>query len=239
MTESKTEQARDLTGRESQGECAHGDQKRPRLPKGRKAKVALVVCAAIVAVGGVGFMIWHEQPSFCNAICHAPQDPLNATYEASSGEPGEDKWGNPVEDMGDLLVVAHKEEGGLTCLDCHEPTLTQQLSEGLLWVTGNYDYPLDERTLTDLNHYLKADDPNEFCLNEACHNVTYDDLAALTESYGEYNPHVTEARHQQLECGDCHKSHRQSVNACSRCHDEASIPDGWLSFEESAALTQQ
>lgn len=209
----------------------------PSLPKGRKAKVLLGVCAAVLVVGGASFMVWHEQPSFCNAICHAPQDPLNATYEASSGESGVDKWGNPVEDMGDLLVVSHKEIAGLTCLDCHEPTMTQQLAEGALWVTGNYDYPLDERTLTDLNRYLKADDPNEFCLNEGCHNVTRDDLAAMTESYGEYNPHVTEARHQELECGDCHKSHRQSVNACSRCHDEAIIPDGWLSAQESAALT--
>lgn len=204
--------------------------------KSAKVRMGLGVAAAIVVVAGAGFMVWHEQPSFCNAICHAPQDPINATYDGNSGEAGVDKWGNPVEDMGDLLVVAHKENGEMVCLDCHKATMGQQITEGVLWVTGNFDYPLDERTLTDLNHYVKNDDPNEFCLNEDCHNMTYEDLAKTTESYGEYNPHVTEARHQELECGDCHKAHRQSVMACSRCHDEVSIPEGWLSAEESASL---
>ena len=204
--------------------------------KNAKVRLGLGVAAAIVVVAGAGFMVWHEQPSFCNAICHAPQDPLNATYDANSGEAGVDKWGNPVEAMGDLLVVAHKENGDLVCLDCHKATMGQQITEGVLWVSGNFDYPLDERTLTDLNKYVKNDSANEFCLNESCHNMSYEDLAKTTASYGEYNPHVTEDRHQELECGDCHKSHRQSVMACSRCHDEVTTPEGWLTAEESAAL---
>ncbi len=214
-------------------------KKRFGFLKGGKAYVTLGVSVVIILLAACGFTVLHEQPSFCNAICHAPQDPINATYEGNSGEAGVDKWGNPVEDMGDLLVVAHKENGDMVCLDCHEATMGQQVTEGVLWISGNYDYPLDERTLTDLNHYVKADDPNEFCLNESCHNMTYEDLAKTTESYGEYNPHITEDRHQELECGDCHKAHRQSVNACSRCHDdgEITIPDGWLSYEESVALT--
>ena len=204
--------------------------------KSAKVRMGLGVAAAIIVVAGAGFFVWHEQPSFCNAICHAPQDPINATYDGNSGEAGLDKWGNPVEDMGDLLVVAHKENGEMVCLDCHKATMGQQITEGVLWVSGNFDYPLDERTLTDLNHYVKNDDPNEFCLNESCHNMTYEDLAKTTASFGEYNPHVTEARHQELECGDCHKAHRQSVMACSRCHDEVTTPEGWLTAEESAKL---
>lgn len=229
--------AESVEGTEGAAGAPASAKRKSSFLKSAKVRMGLGVAAAIVVVAGAGFMVWHEQPSFCNAICHAPQDPINATYDGNSGESGVDKWGNPVEDMGDLLVVAHKENGDMVCLDCHKATMSQQITEGVLWATGNFDYPLDERTLTDLNHYVKNDDPNEFCLNDDCHNMTYEDLAKTTESYGEYNPHVTEARHQELECGDCHKAHRQSVMACSRCHDEVSIPEGWLSAEESASLT--
>lgn len=211
---------------------APGDKK-PR--NRRKALVVTSVCVAIAAVAGVMLWEWHETPSFCNAICHAPQDPINATYDGVPGQSGCDKWGNPVEDMGDLLVVSHKQQG-LGCMDCHEPTLGQQITEGFHWVQGNFEYPLNERSLTDLNHYLQMDDPASFCLNESCHNMTRADLVAATTAMGQRNPHVTEPRHQRLECSDCHKSHRQSVNACSRCHEDAPIPDGWLSAQEAAQL---
>ncbi len=207
-----------------------------RAPRSRrKLAVAGAVVAAVVVAAGAGFWVWHEQPSFCNAICHAPQDPINATYDGEPGQAGLDKWGNPVDDMGDLMVVQHK-QAGLTCLSCHEPTLGQQVTEGLHWVSGDFEYPLDERSLTDLNHYLQKDDPESFCLNEGCHNMTRDDLAAATTALGKRNPHATEVRHEQIECGECHKSHRQSVNACSRCHDDAPIPDGWLGAHEAAQL---
>ena len=53
-------------------------------PKRKKTKAAIVVgvIAAIVVVAGVGFSIWHEQPSFCNAICHDPMDPYVEGYYA-------------------------------------------------------------------------------------------------------------------------------------------------------------
>ncbi|WP_172136414.1 cytochrome c3 family protein [Adlercreutzia sp. ZJ473] len=205
--------------------------------KKRKRAITLGVVAAVIIVAGAGFWVWHEQPSFCNAICHAPQDPINETYDGVSGEAGFDKWGNPVEDMGDLLVVQHKEAADATCLSCHVPTIGQQVTEGMLWVSGNYQYPLDERSLTDLNHYLQAEDESAFCMNDSCHNMTRDDLARATSSYGKRNPHVTEVKHTEMECSDCHKSHRQSVNACSRCHDDVKVPDGWLSAEEAAEIT--
>lgn len=211
--------------------------KKTASAKRRKRLIGVGVVAAVVVVAGAGFFAWHEQPSFCNAICHAPQDPINETYDGASGQAGYDKWGNPVDDMGDLLVVQHKEAAGMTCLSCHVPTMGQQVTEGFLWVSGNYDYPLDERSLTDLNHYLQAEDESEFCTNDSCHNMTRDDLAHATSSYGKRNPHVTEVNHIQMECSDCHKSHRQSVNACSRCHDDVKVPDGWLSADEAASIT--
>ncbi len=204
--------------------------------KRRKRGIAIGVICAIVVVAGAGFWVWHEQPSFCNAICHSPMDPALETYEGNSGESGVDKWGNPVEDMGTLMVVQHKEAADTVCLDCHVPTIDQQIGEGVHWVSGTYDYPLDECSLTDLNAYRHLSSADEFCLNEGCHNMTRDDLARATGGQ-KYNPHATIAGHRQLECSDCHKAHRQSVMACTRCHDEANVPEGWLSADESAEIT--
>lgn len=220
---------------ETSGARAEGGTAAKKFRSKKRAAVVVAVCAAVIAVAGVGFWQWHETPSFCNAICHAPQDPINATYDGVPGQSGVDKWGNAVADMGDLLVVSHK-QAGLTCMSCHEPTLGQQITEGLHWVQGAYEYPLNERSLEDLNHYLQKNDSAAFCLNENCHNMTRENLAAATVGLGERNPHVTKPRHEELQCSDCHKSHRQSVNACSRCHDDAPVPEGWLSAQEAAGL---
>ena len=40
---------------------------------------AVVVAVAIIA--GAGLWVWHEQPSFCAAICHVPMDPYLETYD--------------------------------------------------------------------------------------------------------------------------------------------------------------
>ena len=41
---------------------------------GRGTAVVVAVVAAILVVAGVGMWVWHEQPSFCGAICHTPMD---------------------------------------------------------------------------------------------------------------------------------------------------------------------
>ncbi len=233
MTEENKHPSEEQTAGVESAAASSPSPQKPSRPK-RRGLIIGVVCAVVV-VAGAGFWVWHEQPSFCNAICHAPQDPINETYDGVTGQAGYDKWGNPVADMGDLLVVQHK-EADLTCLSCHEPTLGQQITEGIHWVAGSYEYPLNERSLSDLNHYLQKDDPAAFCLNESCHNMERADLVAATSNLGERNPHKTMPRHEEMECSDCHKSHRQSVNACTRCHDDAYVPDGWLNAQEAAAL---
>lgn len=225
-------------------DAASAEASKPADPskkkKHRRLGITLGVVAAIVIVAGSAFWVWHEQPSFCNAICHAPMDPANETYEGVSGESGVDKWGNYVEDMGTLMVVQHKEGGDLVCLDCHVPTIDQQVGEVVHWVGGTYGYPLDERSLSELNAYNKFPDSAEFCMNDRCHNMTRDDLARATGGT-KYNPHVTAVNHDQMECSDCHKAHRQSVMACTRCHttDEVDVPAGWLTAEESAKITSE
>lgn len=206
-------------------------------PKRKRTKRMIVVgvLAAILVVAGAGFWVWHEQPSFCGAICHSPMDPYLATYEGTTGQPGVDKWGNEVPDAGTMLAVAHKDLEGATCLTCHVPTIQEQAVEGIHWVSGTYLYPLEERSLTTLNAYGQNEHPEDFCTNEGCHNVTREELAQKTAQYN-YNPHVVEVNHVQLECSDCHKAHRQPVFACSRCHEDADIPEGWLSASEAAEL---
>ena len=48
--------------------------------KSRKGLVALGVAAVVIVAAGTGFWIWHEQPSFCNAVCHTPMDSYVEAY---------------------------------------------------------------------------------------------------------------------------------------------------------------
>lgn len=212
-------------------------QSTPPEKKRNRKKIGIIVgvVAAIVIVCGAGFAYAHEQPWFCNFACHTPMDPALETYAGNSGEPGVDKYGNVVEDAGDILLVAHKEAAGMTCVSCHESVIAQQITEGLHWVPGDYEYPLQERSLTALNGYGQNETPEQFCLNENCHNTTREQLAVTTASL-ERNPHVVEVNHREFECSDCHKVHRQSVMYCSACHEDADVPEGWLSFQEAAEL---
>ncbi|WP_282209499.1 cytochrome c3 family protein [Parvibacter caecicola] len=200
--------------------------------KGRRAAIAGVVVAAVLVVAGAGLWVWHEQPSFCGAICHTPMDNYLATYEAPLGQATTDKWGNPVADSSSMLAAVHAAEGD-TCMDCHIPTLSEQVSEGVAWVAGNYEFPLLERDATDLTEASgRAND--ELCLNESCHNLTREDLVEKTADMGTYNPH--EPHHMELDCTTCHKAHRASVMYCSQCHAQAEVPEGWISMGESNEL---
>ena len=228
----------DVTSKPPEGAGGSGEGPSPKQPRnGMKLGIIVGVIAAVLIVAGAGFAYAHEQPWFCNFACHTPMDPALETFNGVSGEPGVDKFGNVVEDAGDMLIVAHKEGAGMVCTDCHESVIAQQIQEGLHWVPGDYLYPLEERSLTALNGYGQNETPEGFCLNENCHAITRDELAVATASMGERNPHVIEVNHEAFECSDCHKVHRQSVMYCSACHDDAVVPDGWLSFDEAAELT--
>ena len=90
--------------------------------KRRKVGVIVGVVAIVLVAAGAGFWVWHEQPSFCNAICHSPMDYYVETYD--SGDPT-------------LGVTAHA-KAGASCLDCHTAELTTQISEVCVWVSDNY-----------------------------------------------------------------------------------------------------
>ena len=100
------------------------------------------------------------------------------------------------------------------------------------WVTGNYVAPLEERDLDQLTE-ARGIEGEQFCLNEACHNMTRDDLIKATSGM-EFNPHV--AQHGEIACNECHKAHRASVVYCTQCHSEAEVPEGWLTVAEANKL---
>ena len=93
----------------------------PKKPRRRGWIVAGVV-AAVIVVAGAGFWVWHEQPSFCNAICHSPMDYYVETYD---------------DDNPQLGVTAHA-KAGEACLDCHTAELTTQVAEVCAWVSDTY-----------------------------------------------------------------------------------------------------
>ena len=139
-----------------------------------------------------------------------------------------------------MLAVTHKEHGE-DCLSCHTPSIAEQLTEGIKWVTGDYVFPLKERDTEKLTQARGATE-DEFCLNSSCHHVTADgtelktrdDLIKATSDM-KRNPHV--AQHQTLSCSDCHKAHRSSVMYCSTCHADSEIPDGWITAADEKKLT--
>ena len=207
--------------------------------KGKKWPIVVGVVAVVLIVAGAGFWVWHEQPSFCNAICHTPMDPYLPTYEAEPGQAATDKWGNEVEDASGMMAAVHrvsKDEGGAgaTCMSCHVPTIGEQVSEGIAWISGNYYYPLEERNTKQLVEARGLESGDELCLNESCHNLTREDLVRATSELGQYNPH--EAKHSELACSSCHKAHRASVNVCTQCHTDAHVPEGWLSYQQESKV---
>lgn len=219
--------------------------------KGKKKwPIVVGVVAVVLVAAGAGFFVWHEQPSFCNAICHTPMDAYVETYVDGS----KDKYGNELTEEADKMAMmayyhGHTTEGETTnCLGCHVPTLGEQITEGMHWITGSYEVAgenkagqtiLEDRELSDLVE-ARGIAEDEFCLNSGCHHVTdggteitsREDLQAATADLDkEYNPH--NPQHGEYACSQCHKAHSQSVNYCTQCHSSAVVPDGWLSTSEA------
>ena len=161
--------------------------------KRRNIWVIVGVVVVVVIIAGVALWNYHEQPQFC-AICHIMQPYL-------------DSWESPP-----LLAYAHAEDN-VTCLECHEPTIQQQVDEGIKFVKNDYENPLEERTFD-----------HEWCFR--CHeHASYEDVTQRTEEL-ELNPH--ESHYGEMECGICHKVHRASEDYCAQCHDPVATGTGWI-----------
>ena len=191
----------------------------PAAPAPKRARRGVIVAGVIVGLIALCALPvvqrlarWllhfrHEQPSFCNAICHSPMDKYVETY--SEGDPGK-------------LVTQHAAAGD-TCLSCHEAEFATQVSEAMAWASDSY--PMDEAT--GMLATGKEFASEEFCARSGCHSM--DEVVAGTWGFEgndeKYNPHSS---HQDyaLECGDCHKVHEKSTLVCNECH-ALTAPEGW------------
>lgn len=216
---------------------AEGDGGQKAAPKKKQSKKAMIIgiIVAVVAVVGIGFYQWHETPEFCTSICHTPMDTkyLDTLY-ANPYKSAVDKWGNTVEKADAMLASKHGAMGK-RCMACHVPSIQEQVTEGIEWIQGNYYNPLSERDLARLVFYRGVGE-TEFCLNPACHDISKTELTEETAKMAR-NPHSW--HHSEYTCSDCHKAHRASIMVCSQCHEDAEIPDGWLTYDQAKGLETQ
>jgi len=176
----------------------------------RKRTVVIAVLLGVVVLGGVGavgFWQYHEQPEFC-ATCHI-MDPYLESWQSS-----------------DYGAAAHAAED-VACLDCHEPTLQQQMDELVMYVQGDFTVPLEEREF-----------PVEFCFD--CHepneHTGYEEVIQRTEGL-EINPHDSHLV-GEMECATCHKTHRPSEDYCAQCHGPVATGPGWTTEVTTTAEVQ-
>jgi cytochrome c nitrite reductase small subunit len=165
----------------------------------RRQRIVIIVLLAVVVVGGVGamgFWRYHEQPEFC-ATCHIMEPYLESWQESDYG------------------AHAHATQD-VTCLDCHVPTLDQQVNELVVYMQGDFTVPLEELQVSD-----------EFCYD--CHvdneHSSYEEVVQLTADL-ELNPHDSHLI-GELECDICHNMHRASEDLCAECHDPVATGPGW------------
>jgi len=170
--------------------------------------VVFGVLLGVVVIGGVAAVAawkYHEQPQFCGT-CHI-MDPYLESWQAS-----------------DLGAHAHAVED-VTCLDCHEPTVQQQVDELVVYMQGDFEVPLKER-----------DFGVEFCFD--CHvpneHTSYEQIIERTKDFTDYvvpqqiNPHDPHAGLEEmgpLKCIGCHQMHEESrlINGCDGCHHDGTF----------------
>lgn len=181
---------------------AYNDKELKKSKRKEKSKVKLMVIIFIVLViiglaGFFGVTKASDNPKFCT-ICHNMQSYYDSYADST------------------LLANVHAESDEIdNCHTCHEPSIKEQVSEGVKYITGSYEDPLETR-----------DWGNEFCL--ACHDDFFETAVEATAYSvtvnigGEMtevplqNPHEN---HNELVCSDCHRMHQKGTILCMECHD--------------------
>ncbi|MDR0346940.1 MAG: cytochrome c3 family protein [Coriobacteriales bacterium] len=222
---------------DSESDASDEGELKPKKKGKLGIKILIVVAIVVVllgAGGGGAYAVFHDDPAFCNFLCHVPMDPYVASYdEGISINPAQADSNAP------LSVVAHKESAQqLNCLSCHVTTMPEQISEGISWVTGNYEVPLEMKVVSKQIEEVIGGDKNgvSFCLRPECHEgiTTLEELEEATADEAR-NPHEDAHFGGVLDCSSCHQIHEQSVNMCSQCHPDSTMPAGWLTYAEAQA----
>jgi hypothetical protein len=167
------------------------------LKKKKRWLIAGLGVVILAVSAGFGFQVYHEQPSFCS-LCHIMEPYVDSLTGGEATAMGSGHYKDDV-----------------VCIDCHEPTLEQQMEELEIYISGDYETPLKQRRFDQ-----------EWCLR--CHG-SYEEIAeqpAVLEM--ERNPHGS--HYGELDCRICHKMHQTSELYCASCHDDVTIPDGWVAY---------
>lgn len=175
--------------------------------------ILIMSFAVFTAISGLvtGGIIWHKQPSFC-ATCHTPMTNYVQNY-----------FGGDTT----LLITKHAscDTLKLKCVDCHESLLSEQVREGMHWITGNYTYPLENGKIGN----------RSFCMATGCHVESK--IIEATKNHKNtlfaYNQH--DPRHGKQECSNCHSMHGTSVLTCNQCH-KYELPEGWISPQPNGVI---
>ncbi len=99
---------------------------------------------------------------------------------------------------------------GIPCQECHPQSIGTLVSEVVSTIRHTYDDPLTQ---------IKV--PAAECFR--CHG-DYQTLAERTSDLIQ-NPH--DSHWGPLDCGVCHKMHRDSIDYCAGCHDPTTDKPGW------------
>lgn len=175
----------------------------------KKRKILIVggILILLLVALGIGGWSYHEQPQFCGNMCHI-MDPYLQSWQAS-----------------DFGASAHAAQG-VACLDCHEPTIQEQVTELTTYIKGDYTIPLAELKVSD-----------EFCYD--CHLLDeHENLEQVVQRTADRdeNPHASHLI-GDVPCATCHKMHKPSQDLCAQCHDPIAIGAGWTS-EEVPPITE-
>lgn len=125
-------------------------------------------------------------------------------------------------------LVAIALVAGVSCIGCassqeeERPSPANEKESAAAWPLSNPQHAANNMKCVTCHD---EEDPTqgvdavatEKCLS--CH-VSYEKVADRTASVGEEtNPHDNFHYDMQLDCTTCHKSHSDSMNLCSGCHD--------------------
>lgn len=201
--------------KKEQGKIPESAQTPQSKKQRRHWPIIVGVLAVVLVAAGAGFWVWHEQPTFCNAVCH---DPMDAYVEGYFNEPTQ---------MAYIHQVAQT-----SCLECHEPKLNEQIAEAKVWLAGDFS--------TDDEGYLETvgvRSDQAMCAKSDCHN--FDEIVLATQNWGGeegVNPHDSHQGYG-LDCSSCHSAHGQSMMYCNTCHD-FEVPDGWAEPVKTVSAIQ-
>ncbi len=172
-----------------------------------KRTILIVLVAAVIIGTGVaaGLLKASENPSFC-ASCHIV-------------EPYYLSWNDSP-----LLDHKHAEEN-ITCQECHERSIPEKAMEGLNFIIGNYELPLEGGPEKNRDFCLE-------CHSEDGEGSSWEETKAATD-FEESNPH--DSHHGTQECNVCHNMHEPSYVFCSECHIFSWIDD--LDLDKEAWTT--